>query len=155
MALAELRHLNISKRHFDISTLASTTINPPIDPTLYALYLLPSHSYPTMARRSATPSAAATGSSTPVPAAAASTPVATPAPKTTSTPSSSSSSSQGNAIQNVVDNLLSHYQKATPQRTKLLDAFMVFLVAVGALQFVYCVLAGNYVRPVDASNANT
>jgi hypothetical protein len=24
---------------------------------------------------------------------------------------------------------------------------MAFLVAVGALQFVYCVLAGNYVRP--------
>ncbi|KAG7292530.1 hypothetical protein NEMBOFW57_002565 [Staphylotrichum longicolle] len=32
----------------------------------------------------------------------------------------------------------------TPQRTKLLDAFMAFLVAVGALQFLYCILAGNY-----------
>lgn len=27
----------------------------------------------------------------------------------------------------------------------LLDAFMAFLVLVGAVQFAYCVLAGNYV----------
>ena len=40
---------------------------------------------------------------------------------------------------------MAHYRDTTPQRTKLLDAFMAFLVAVGALQFVYCVLAGNYV----------
>ncbi|KAL1892523.1 oligosaccharyltransferase complex subunit epsilon [Sporothrix stenoceras] len=101
-----------------------------------------------MARRSATPSAAATGSSTSVPTTSSTTttPVAVPVPvaKPVSSTSSSSSSSSGNSIQNVVDNLLSHYQKATPQRTKILDAFMAFLVVVGALQFVYCVLAGNY-----------
>jgi hypothetical protein len=28
---------------------------------------------------------------------------------------------------------------------KLLDAFLVFLMAVGVLQFVYCVIAGNFV----------
>lgn len=33
----------------------------------------------------------------------------------------------------------------TPQRTKLIDVFMSFLVVVGVLQFVYCVIAGNYV----------
>ena len=33
----------------------------------------------------------------------------------------------------------------TPQRTKLIDAFMAFLMVVGGLQFVYCVVAGNYV----------
>lgn len=49
-------------------------------------------------------------------------------------------------MQDVIQTLLQNYQKATPQRTKLLDAFMAFLVAVGVLQFVYCVLAGNYVR---------
>ncbi|ERS97960.1 oligosaccharyltransferase complex subunit epsilon [Sporothrix schenckii 1099-18] len=98
-----------------------------------------------MARRSATPSAAATGSSTSVPTTSTTTtPVAVPAAKPAASSSSSSSSGSGNALQNVVDNLLSHYQKATPQRTKLLDAFMAFLVAVGVLQFVYCVLAGNY-----------
>ena len=35
--------------------------------------------------------------------------------------------------------------KETPQRTKLVDVFLVFLAAVGALQFLYCILAGNYV----------
>lgn len=40
------------------------------------------------------------------------------------------------------------YTATTSQRTLLLDAFMVFLVLVGGLQFLYCVLAGNYVRPV-------
>jgi len=44
----------------------------------------------------------------------------------------------------VVGNLWDHYLKTTPQRTKLIDAFMAFLVVVGALQFLYCILAGNY-----------
>lgn len=39
-----------------------------------------------------------------------------------------------------------NYLNRTPQRVKLIDAFMAFLVIVGGLQFVYCVLAGNYVR---------
>lgn len=47
----------------------------------------------------------------------------------------------------VIYNVWNHYVKTTPQRTKLLDLFMLFLVVVGALQFVYCVLAGNYVSP--------
>jgi oligosaccharyltransferase complex subunit epsilon len=38
-----------------------------------------------------------------------------------------------------------NYLDATPQRTKLIDVFMAFLVTVGVLQFVYCVIAGNYV----------
>ncbi|KIW07962.1 hypothetical protein, variant [Verruconis gallopava] len=37
-----------------------------------------------------------------------------------------------------------NYLKQTPQRVKLIDVFMAFLVVVGAIQFVYCVLAGNY-----------
>jgi oligosaccharyltransferase complex subunit epsilon len=46
----------------------------------------------------------------------------------------------------IVANVYNHYLESTPQRTKLIDAFMVFLVAVGGLQFLYCILAGNYVR---------
>lgn len=46
----------------------------------------------------------------------------------------------------VLQNIYSHYIKETSQRTKLIDAFLVFLLVVGALQFVYCVVAGNYVR---------
>ncbi|KAF9879212.1 DAD family protein [Colletotrichum karsti] len=44
----------------------------------------------------------------------------------------------------VLANIYNHYVNSTPQRTKLIDVFMVFLVAVGALQFLYCILAGNY-----------
>jgi hypothetical protein len=36
--------------------------------------------------------------------------------------------------------------RTTAQRVKLLDAFLAFLLVVGALQFGYCVLAGNFVR---------
>lgn len=46
----------------------------------------------------------------------------------------------------VLQNIYNHYMDATPQRTKLIDVFLVFLLVVGALQFLYCVLAGNYVR---------
>jgi hypothetical protein len=45
----------------------------------------------------------------------------------------------------VVMNIANYYMDTTPQRTKLIDAFMAFLVVVGGLQFLYCVLAGNYV----------
>lgn len=54
---------------------------------------------------------------------------------------SSSNQSWDRVVMNVVD----HYLKSTPQRTKLIDSFMAFLAVVGALQFLYCVLAGNYV----------
>lgn len=43
-----------------------------------------------------------------------------------------------------------NYMKATPQRTKLIDVFMAFLVVVGVLQFVYCVIVGNYVSAVQS-----
>jgi len=32
----------------------------------------------------------------------------------------------------------------TPQRTKIIDAFLGFLVVTGVVQFAYCVVAGNY-----------
>ena len=38
------------------------------------------------------------------------------------------------------------YLDDTPKRTMLLDVFMLFLVLVGAIQFLYCLLVGNYVR---------
>ncbi|KAK1600250.1 DAD family-domain-containing protein [Colletotrichum navitas] len=44
----------------------------------------------------------------------------------------------------VLTNIYNHYVKNTPQRTKLIDAFMAFLVVVGGLQFLYCVIAGNF-----------
>ncbi len=74
-------------------------------------------------------------------------PVAAPA-STVATPSppAAKATKSGQTWDQVVLNLVNYYNDSTPQRTKLLDVFMVFLVTVGALQFVYCVLAGNYVR---------
>jgi oligosaccharyltransferase complex subunit epsilon len=97
-----------------------------------------------------------TSSQTATPSNTSSSPAAparatTPSPPTLAAkpPSSSKPSVSAGGVQSfdkIVSNVLSHYVETTPQRTKLLDAFMAFLVAVGALQFVYCVLAGNYVR---------
>ncbi|EGR50493.1 uncharacterized protein TRIREDRAFT_33342, partial [Trichoderma reesei QM6a] len=44
----------------------------------------------------------------------------------------------------VLQNIYQYYMKETPQRTKLIDVFLVFIAVVGALQFLYCILAGNY-----------
>ncbi|KAI3328993.1 defender against death DAD protein [Xylariaceae sp. AK1471] len=63
---------------------------------------------------------------------------------TSSTTSTSTSSNSSSQIDKIALNVVQHYQKTTPQRTKLIDAFMAFLVIVGGLQFAYCVLAGNY-----------
>ncbi|KAI2633609.1 defender against death DAD protein [Hypomontagnella submonticulosa] len=78
---------------------------------------------------------------------AASTAAATPAAPASTAPASSSAvtkTSSSSGIDQVAWNIVEHYQKTTPQRTKLIDAFMAFLVVVGGLQFAYCVLAGNY-----------
>ncbi|QIW95327.1 hypothetical protein AMS68_000845 [Peltaster fructicola] len=47
-------------------------------------------------------------------------------------------------IQEIALGVWNKYVEQTPQRTKLLDAFMAFLMVVGVLQFVYCVIAGTY-----------
>ncbi|KAJ8110455.1 hypothetical protein ONZ43_g5864 [Nemania bipapillata] len=69
-------------------------------------------------------------------------------PATAAGPASSSATSTSTSSTRQLDkialNIVQHYQKTTPQRTKLLDTFMAFLVIVGGIQFAYCVLAGNY-----------
>lgn len=61
--------------------------------------------------------------------------------------SSKAASASGNADwTQAVNQLLDHYQKKTPQRTKLIDVFLAFLVVLGGVQFVYCVLGGGFVR---------
>jgi hypothetical protein len=57
----------------------------------------------------------------------------------------SAKATANNGWDQVFRNVYDYYMKETPQRTKLIDVFLVFLVAVGALQFLYCILAGNYV----------
>ncbi|KAI9053737.1 hypothetical protein LZ554_002688 [Drepanopeziza brunnea f. sp. 'monogermtubi'] len=75
---------------------------------------------------------------------AASTPTKAALKASSSYPSSSSSSSSNQSPQDVAYGIWKSYLAQTPQRTKLIDAFMGFLVVVGVLQFVYCVIAGNY-----------
>ncbi|KAF4309778.1 putative dad family protein [Botryosphaeria dothidea] len=58
--------------------------------------------------------------------------------------SSSSSKANSNDAAAIANNVWRNYVNKTDQRTKLLDVFMVFLVAVGALQFLYCVIGGNF-----------
>jgi oligosaccharyltransferase complex subunit epsilon len=88
-----------------------------------------------------TPAAAPASAAQP----SASVPSAAGKPQPAASKSSSSSSGSPYDIQEVVNTVWRRYVDGTPQRTKLLDAFMGFLVVVGVLQFVYCVIAGNYV----------
>lgn len=88
-------------------------------------------------------------SATPQPSPAKSTTTSTPSQqpsrpqsKSVSTPTSARSAQD---IQQIAQGVWNNYVDKTPQRVKLIDAFMVFLMTVGAIQFAYCVLAGNYV----------
>ncbi|PGH17912.1 hypothetical protein AJ79_00811 [Helicocarpus griseus UAMH5409] len=80
---------------------------------------------------------ASTSSPTPTPAKTASGGAPFNAP-------SVASFSPNSPTQDIVAGIWQRYLAHTPKRTLMLDAFMAFLVIVGAVQFVYCVLAGNY-----------
>ncbi|KAI0136071.1 defender against death DAD protein [Hypoxylon sp. NC0597] len=77
-------------------------------------------------------------------AASPSTTGPTTAPTASTSTVAKTSASSPQSINQVAWNIVEYYQKTTPQRTKLIDVFMAFLVVVGGLQFAYCVLAGNY-----------
>ncbi|TFB05852.1 Dolichyl-diphosphooligosaccharide-protein glycosyltransferase subunit dad1 [Trichoderma ghanense] len=81
------------------------------------------------------PSAAATTQSSTT--AAGSVPASAPA----AAPSAKNSPANWDKV---LQNIYQYYMKETPQRTKLIDVFLVFIAVVGALQFLYCILAGNY-----------
>jgi oligosaccharyltransferase complex subunit epsilon len=82
-----------------------------------------------------------------------STPVATPAPAAVPAKAPIKSSSSHQSPAEVALGIWQNYLDTTPQRTKLIDTFMVFLMVVGVLQFVYCVIVGNYVSgTLEAGN---
>ncbi|ETS88242.1 hypothetical protein PFICI_02070 [Pestalotiopsis fici W106-1] len=83
------------------------------------------------------------GTTTPASISAGAAPLAA-TPKKSAATASTTSDTDANRWDQIATNFFDAYQKDTPQRTKLIDAFMAFLVVVGALQFLYCVLAGNY-----------
>ena len=74
------------------------------------------------------------------------TPSSTVTTQISSTAVPTTSKKAGNqSPQEIALGIWQNYLDTTPQRTKLIDVFMGFLVVVGVLQFVYCVIAGNYV----------
>ncbi|SPO39230.1 related to apoptotic cell death regulator DAD1 [Pseudozyma flocculosa] len=62
--------------------------------------------------------------------------MAPPKPLARSTPASASSSP--------FSALYNSYVATTPKRLKLVDAFLVFLMVSGIIQFVYCIAITNY-----------
>ncbi|KUJ22271.1 defender against death DAD protein [Mollisia scopiformis] len=81
----------------------------------------------------------------PTPSAAATTQSSTAAGSVPTIPTKASLKAKDNQTpQEVALGIWQNYLDTTPQRTKLIDVFMGFLVVVGVLQFVYCVIAGNY-----------
>ncbi|KAJ1654363.1 oligosaccharyltransferase complex subunit epsilon [Dispira simplex] len=44
----------------------------------------------------------------------------------------------------VLQQLQRSYWEATPQRIKLIDAYLVYTVTQGVIQFVYCTLVSSY-----------
>ncbi|KAF2155743.1 defender against death DAD protein [Myriangium duriaei CBS 260.36] len=96
-------------------------------------------------KRTPPPSTVPPSVSTPARPSAASTPqktATTAQPKTPLTSSTSAANSQDASA--ILQSVYDRYVRTTPQRTKLVDAFLAFLVVVGVLQFVYCVIGGNY-----------
>lgn len=64
---------------------------------------------------------------------------------TKSSPSSSSSSPVAQLCQ-LGDKVWNHYLKTTGYQTRLIDAFLVFLLVVGGIQFLYYILIAQDVR---------
>jgi oligosaccharyltransferase complex subunit epsilon len=85
-----------------------------------------------------------------IPASVAAPTHAQPSASTPAKPTSSSSSSanlrNSQDAASIANAVWQNYLNQTPQGVKLIDVFLAFLAVVGALQFVYCVIAGNYVR---------
>ncbi|CAI5439333.1 unnamed protein product [Caenorhabditis angaria] len=44
----------------------------------------------------------------------------------------------------VLQKLFEDYQKTTPQKLKIIDAYMTYILFTGIFQFVYCVLVGTF-----------
>ncbi|WKX89792.1 hypothetical protein Q1695_008998 [Nippostrongylus brasiliensis] len=44
----------------------------------------------------------------------------------------------------VLGKLFDDYQKSTPSRLKIIDAYMVYILLTGVAQFLYCLLVGTF-----------
>lgn len=48
------------------------------------------------------------------------------------------------SVLSVISRFLEEYLSSTPQRLKLLDAYLLYILLTGALQFGYCLLVGTF-----------
>nr|XP_033780390.1 dolichyl-diphosphooligosaccharide--protein glycosyltransferase subunit DAD1 [Geotrypetes seraphini] len=48
------------------------------------------------------------------------------------------------SVVSVVSRFLDEYLSSTPQRLKVLDAYLLYILLTGAMQFVYCLLVGTF-----------
>lgn len=66
--------------------------------------------------------------------------------KTTSAGKSGIPAPTAQATSNAISNAWKSYQRTSSHRTKLTDVFLLFLMAVGAIQFFYCAFISSYVK---------
>ncbi|MBN3283192.1 DAD1 glycosyltransferase, partial [Polyodon spathula] len=49
-----------------------------------------------------------------------------------------------NSVLCVISRFLHEYGGSTPNKLKLVDAYMLYIVLTGAMQFLYCLLVGTF-----------
>ncbi|KAK1132425.1 dolichyl-diphosphooligosaccharide--protein glycosyltransferase subunit DAD1 [Acipenser oxyrinchus oxyrinchus] len=49
-----------------------------------------------------------------------------------------------NSVLSVISRFLSEYSTSTPSKLKLVDAYLLYILLTGAMQFLYCLLVGTF-----------
>ncbi|PWN37354.1 defender against death DAD protein [Meira miltonrushii] len=65
-------------------------------------------------------------------------------PRASTSSSAPTSSNSSNSAAGALQTLFKSYGDNTPARLKLIDAFCAFLVVLGVIQFVYCIVITDY-----------
>ncbi|KPI38615.1 Dolichyl-diphosphooligosaccharide--protein glycosyltransferase subunit dad1 [Cyphellophora attinorum] len=103
-----------------------------------------------MAKKQATPqpSAPRSASTTTTPAkpppSTPSTTKQTPSQSTSVTKTAPSTLSPRSSPQEIAIHVWNKYIQETPSRTLFLDIFLLYIALNGAVQFIYCIIGGNY-----------
>lgn len=48
------------------------------------------------------------------------------------------------SVLDVVSKFLNDYKSTTPQKLKIIDAYLVYVMLTGIIQFIYCCLVGTF-----------
>ncbi|XP_023693479.1 dolichyl-diphosphooligosaccharide--protein glycosyltransferase subunit DAD1 [Brienomyrus brachyistius] len=48
------------------------------------------------------------------------------------------------SVLSVISRFLEEYASSTPKRLKIVDAYLLYILLTGALQFLYCLLVGTF-----------